>query len=222
MLTIAEENYLKCIFKRSEKSAEAVATNTIAEAMHTKAASVTDMLRKLSDKELVHYQKYRGVRLTDQGAQVAKRLLRSHRLWEVFLVDKLDFTWDEVHELAEELEHIRSDKLMEKLDKYLGYPQYDPHGDPIPDKHGNINYPSQTTLKELLEGDTGIVVGVLDSSVPFLQYLDKVKIELGTTVAVIHHFDFDGAVQCRIGQRELTMSEQVARNLYIRKKTATA
>lgn len=216
MLSVAEENYIKCIFKKSERTLAAVSTNTIAEAMQTKAASVTDMLKRLSEKELLHYKKYKGVRLTAAGNEVAKQLVRKHRLWEVFLVEKLDFSWDEVHDIAEELEHISSDELTEKLDKFLGYPKYDPHGDPIPDQEGNIKYRSKVTLKELEVGETGHVVGVRDSSATFLQYLDEVRITLGSTLTLRNRFAFDGSVQIELADgRALVLSEQVAKNLYI-------
>lgn len=216
MLSVAEENYIKCIFKKSERTKDAISTNAIADAMQTKAASVTDMLKRLSEKELIHYKKYKGVRLSPDGIAIAKQLLRKHRLWEVFLVEKLDFAWDEVHEIAEELEHISSDSLTEKLDKFLGYPKYDPHGDPIPDHEGNLTYRSKVTLKDLKEGDTGHVVGVRDSSAPFLQYLDQVQITLGSNLTVKNRFAFDGSIQVALGKtRELVLSEQVAKNLYV-------
>lgn len=219
MLSVAEENYIKCIFKKSERTKETVSTNAIADAMQTKAASVTDMLKRLADKELIHYKKYKGVRLTDTGASVAKQLLRKHRLWEVFLAEKLDYSWDEVHEIAEELEHISADSLTEKLDKFLGYPKYDPHGDPIPDHDGNLHYRSKVTLMDLDTDEVAHIVGVRDSSVPFLQYLDQMRITLGSNLAVKNKFDFDGSVQVTLGDgRELVLSEQVAKNLFVTKK----
>lgn len=219
MLSVAEENYIKCIFKKSERTQETVSTNTIADAMQTKAASVTDMLKRLADKKLIHYKKYKGVRLTDAGASVAKQLLRKHRLWEVFLVEKLDYSWDEVHEIAEELEHISADSLTEKLDKFLGYPKYDPHGDPIPDHAGNLHYRSKITLMDLATGEVAHIVGVRDSSVPFLQYLDQMRITLGSNLTVKNKFDFDGSVQVALGDgREMVLSEQVAKNLFVTEK----
>ena len=137
-MTTSEENYLKVIYHLSNLSPKGVNTNAIAGMLDTKASSVTDMLKKLSDKELVDYQKYQGVFLTDKGKLNAKMIVRNHRLWEVFLVEKLGFAWDEVHEVAEELEHIRSEKLINQLDKFLNFPSFDPHGDPIPNAKGEI------------------------------------------------------------------------------------
>lgn len=215
MLSTAEENYIKCIFKKSERTKKAISTNAIAEAMQTKAASVTDMLKRLAEKELINYQKYKGVRLTAGGSHIAKQLVRKHRLWEVFLVEKLDFSWDEVHDIAEELEHISSEKLTVKLEQFLGFPKYDPHGDPIPDEEGNIRYRSKVTLSELQQGQKGKVVGVRDSSADFLQYLDKVKINLGSELTVQELFAFDGSVQVLLHGQEKVLSAQVAKNLFV-------
>ena len=136
----AEENYLKAIFKITEKEGKTATTNAIAAALNTTAASVTDMLKRLAEKDLINYEKYRGVQLSSGGEQIATILIRKHRLWEVFLVNKLGFAWDEVHELAEQLEHIQGEALVERLDEYLGRPQFDPHGDPIPDAEGRWTY----------------------------------------------------------------------------------
>jgi len=156
----AEENYLKAIFKISEKEDRPVSTSAIAAEMNTSAASVTDMIKKLSEKALVLHEKYRGVVLTDAGSGIAKKLIRKHRLWEVFLVNKLDFSWDEVHAIAEQLEHIHSDRLIERLDDFLGFPRFDPHGDPIPDAEGNMVLRKQVLLSELKEGNSCVIVGV--------------------------------------------------------------
>ena len=135
-MTFSEENYLKTIYHLTTSLSTEISTNAIAEMMETKASSVTDMLKKLAEKDLVHYKKYQGVFLTPKGKLAAKMIVRKHRLWEVFLVEKLDFSWDEVHEVAEQLEHIQSKKLIDKLDQFLEYPSIDPHGDPIPNAKG--------------------------------------------------------------------------------------
>lgn len=145
MNSLTEENYIKAIYKLCEKSADAVSTNAIAEKMHTKAASVSDMLKKLSKKKLINYRKYQGVTLTAKGEKLALAIVRKHRLWELFLVQKLNFKWDEVHDIAEQLEHIQSDELVKRIDKFLDHPKFDPHGDPIPDVNGKL-HPQRSRL----------------------------------------------------------------------------
>ena len=219
MLSQTEENYLKAIFKIGEKNPGSVTTNAIAASMETKAASVTDMLKRLSDKALINYEKYKGVQLTAKGEKVAKNLIRKHRLWEVFLVEKLHFNWDQVHEIAEQLEHIHSPDLTNKLEDFLGYPKYDPHGDPIPDQNGNIVYPSEKSLSDLDDGEKGILVGVKDSSPQFLQYLDKINISLGSLIKVKVKYEYDGSREVIIDdKKEFMVTEQVAKNLYIKVK----
>ncbi|MFQ3173448.1 MAG: DtxR family Mn-dependent transcriptional regulator, partial [Flavobacterium sp.] len=163
-MTLSEENYLKTIYHITVVSNSEVSTNAIAEMMETKASSVTDMIKKLAEKDLVNYKKYQGVSLTDKGKLAAKMIVRKHRLWEVFLVEKLDFSWDEVHDIAEQLEHIKSEKLINKLDDFLGNPTTDPHGDPIPNAEGQILKIDKQLLSELVENQKGICVGVKDTS----------------------------------------------------------
>ncbi|MDG1246305.1 MAG: metal-dependent transcriptional regulator, partial [Polaribacter sp.] len=178
--------------------------------------SVSDMIKKLSDKNLVVYKKYKGVRITDFGRNTAANIVRKHRLWEVFLVEKLNFSWDEVHEVAEQLEHIKSPKLINELDALLGFPKQDPHGDPIPDKEGNY-YPLEKKLLATLGiGEKGICVGVNDSSSSFLQFLDKQKIALGNEIKVLGKEPFDDSIQIQIANRELSISNKIANNLYIK------
>ncbi len=211
-----EENYLKAIFKLFEQQEKAVPTNAIAAEMNTSAASVTDMLKKLADKNLTYYEKYRGVTLTDEGNRIATRLIRRHRLWEVFLVEKLDFSWDEIHVLAEELEHINSEKLTNRLDAFLGFPKFDPHGDPIPDEEGNFVLRRQVLLSEL-KAQQSIIVGVNEHSSAFLQQLDRLKLVLGAKVEILEKFDYDGSLHIRInGTTEQTISGKVAQNIYVK------
>jgi len=216
MFTLSEENYLKTIYHLGLNSEIGVSTNEIAKKMQTKASSVTDMIKKLSDKNLVVYKKYKGVRITDFGRNTAANIVRKHRLWEVFLVEKLNFSWDEVHEVAEQLEHIKSPKLINELDALLGFPKQDPHGDPIPDKEGNY-YPLEKKLLATLGiGEKGICVGVNDSSSSFLQFLDKQKIALGNEIKVLGKEPFDDSIQIQIANRELSISNKIANNLYIK------
>lgn len=213
------ENYLKCIYALEQDCDDkGVSTNAIAERMETQAPSVTDMLKKLKEQGLVDYKKYYGATLSDTGRRMAIDIIRRHRLWEAFLVEKLGFKWDEVHAIAEQLEHIESVELVRRLDDFLDNPKFDPHGDPIPDKHGHIQKDlPRVGLNELRAGERGIVVGVNDSSVDFLRYLDSVKLTLGVQVEVLERFAFDQSVKLATSNGELQVSELVARNLLLRK-----
>lgn len=215
MLTYSEENYLKTIYHLSQNQKKGISTNAIATRIETKASSVTDMIKKLNDKKLVEYQKYQGVRLTAAGLYSAKMIVRKHRLWEVFLVDKLGFNWDEVHDVAEQLEHIKSEKLIDKLDVYLGYPSEDPHGDPIPNAKGEIKKINKKILSELKVGQKGICVGVKDSSSEFLQYLDKQHIALGSEIIIAEIETFDQSFVIQVEGQTITISKKIANNLYV-------
>lgn len=215
MFSNSEENYIKAIFHVQQHSKSWVPTNAIAKKLETKASSVTDMIQKLSDKEVLQYQKYKGVQLTAEGKKKAASIIRKHRLWEVFLVEKLNFSWDEVHEVAEQLEHIASPKMINELDAFLGYPKIDPHGDPIPDEEGNISMSHRVLLSSLKEGTSGICVGVKDSSASFLQFLDKNNIALGDTITVIHKEEFDQSMTVSIGAQQLQLSYKITQNIYI-------
>ena len=215
MLSHTEENHLKAIFHLSKDQNEGVSTNSIAQNLKTKAPSVTDMLKKLCDKNLITYKKYQGALLTDEGRKTALNIIRKHRLWEVFLVQKLEFNWSEVHEVAEQLEHIKSKKLTNELDRFLGYPTKDPHGDPIPDKEGNFQKIEKRLLSTLEEHKTGICVGVNDSSSDFLKYLDKNNISLGQKIKVLSKESFDGSLTILIHSKEITISKKISNNIYI-------
>lgn len=215
MFSQSEENYLKAIYHLGNPSQKGVSTSDIANKLDTKASSVSDMIKKLSDKKLVVYKKYYGVNLTKKGKLIAASVVRKHRLWEVFLVDKLNFTWDEVHDVAEQLEHIKSKKLMEELDSFLGFPKTDPHGDPIPDKNGNLQTIEKTLLSNLKKGESGICIGVKDSSSDFLQYLDKQNIKLGDQIKVMDKEAFDESTHIQIANRNMNISKKIASNLYI-------
>jgi DtxR family Mn-dependent transcriptional regulator len=215
-MTLSEENYLKAIYHLTVVSTSDVSTNAIAETMETKASSVTDMLKKLAEKDLVNYIKYQGVSLTDHGKLAAKMIVRKHRLWEVFLVEKLDFSWDEVHDIAEQLEHIKSEKLINKLDNFLGNPTEDPHGDPIPNAKGEIFKIDKQLLSELGENQNGICVGVKDTSSDFLKYLDKQGIALGSIIGVLSKESFDLSLKIKVNNSELTISNKIASNLFVK------
>ena len=217
MLTFSEENYLKSIFHLSSDSELGVSTNSIADNLNTKASSVTEMLKKLGEKNLIVYKKYHGAQLSDKGRKTALNIIRKHRLWEVFLVDKLKFKWDEVHDIAEQLEHIQSVKLTNELDKFLNFPTKDPHGDPIPNPAGFIKFTPKLKLSDLKIGETGKFVGVKDSSSTFLKYLDKRQISLGSNIKVLHQEEFDQSLHVGLDETNLTISIKTASNLYITK-----
>ena len=213
-MTTAEENYLKAIYHLSEGGTKSVSTNDVAAEMKTKPASVSDMLRKLGDKEVIEYRKYYGVNITEEGKKRALQTIRKHRLWEVFLVDKLQFAWDEVHEVAEELEHIQSPLLIQRLDAYLNYPKFDPHGDPIPDEFGDVRARPRVALNEMEIDQTGQIVAVKDSSAAFLRYLDKVGAYIGARIKVLDKVEFDGSLEILVDQKKtLFMSKDVAANI---------
>lgn len=215
MFSQSEENYIKSIYHLAANSVKGISTNAIAKKLETKASSVTDMLKKLSDKGLVVYKKYQGVTLTEFGVKTAVNIIRKHRLWEVFLVEKLNFSWDEVHEVAEQLEHIKSPKLIDELDVFLGFPKQDPHGDPIPDKEGNFKPIDKRLLTTLNENETSVCVGVNDSSSGFLQFLDKQGISLGVSIEVLEKEPFDGSLVIKVNNKILSISNKIASNLYI-------
>ena len=217
MLSITEENHLKAIFHLSSDGNKDVSTNAIADSLKTKAPSVTDMLKKLFKKKLVSYKKYQGSFLTEDGRKTALNIIRKHRLWEVFLVNKLNFNWDEVHDIAEQLEHIKSEKLINELDKFLDYPAKDPHGDPVPNPAGFIKYTTKLVLSDLAIGETGKFVGIKDSSSTFLKLLDKRKISLGSNIKVLHQEDFDQSIYIGLDETNLTISVKSANNIYVTK-----
>ena len=213
-LTTAEENYLKAIYHLSDGATKSVSTNDVAAEMKTKPASVSDMLRKLGDKEMIEYRKYYGVNITEEGKKRALQTIRKHRLWEVFLVDKLQFAWDEVHEVAEELEHIQSPLLIQRLDAYLNYPKFDPHGDPIPDEYGDVRARPRLALNEMDIDQSGQIVAVKDSSAAFLKYLDKVGAYIGARIKILDKVEFDGSMEILVDQKKtLFMSKDVAANI---------
>ena len=210
----SEEDYLKAIY-HLEMDYDSISTNSVADYLNMKPSSVTDMLKKLADKKYINYQKYKGSSLTRKGKLIALSIIRKHRLWETFLVEKLGFSWDKVHYIAEQLEHIKSEELIENLDDFLGNPKYDPHGDPIPNKNGEIEKMNQKLLIELKTGQKGIITGVKKGTASLLNYLDKEKIKLGDSVNVIEILEFDGTFIVEINKRKLTFSEKICQNLLL-------
>lgn len=220
MLSYTEENYLKALLKLSfqnEDKPEA-GTNEMAAYLGVKPATATDMLKKLKDKELVTYKKYGKILLTESGRKSGIAILRKHRLWETFLYEKLDFSWDEVHEVAEQLEHIQSAKLVNKLEEFLNFPEFDPHGDPIPKANGEIPLLEKTLLSELEIGTSGKVAAVKDTSTLFLQYLEKLNITIGTQLKVIDIVLFDGSLNLQIEKEEpRSVSMKFAESLFVQR-----
>jgi len=216
-VTLAEENYLKAIYHLEQQFNKGVSTNALAEEMNTKASSATDMVKKLAEKNMLTHVPYQGATLSSAGKEYAIKVIRRHRLWEVFLVDKLNFSWDEVHEVAEHLEHINSDKLVNELDAFLGFPTNDPHGDPIPDKDGNFKTIEKIVLAKAEVNSTYKCIGVDDTSSEFLKYLDSNNIGLGTIISILHKEPFDNSLKLSIDDSEIVVSQSVAKNLYLKK-----
>ena len=216
MFTLAEENYLKAIYHLESATKKGISTNAIAKRLQTKASSVTDMIKKLSEKKVVDYKKYQGVTLTSSGKKVAAGIIRKHRLWEVFLVNKLNFSWDEVHDVAEQLEHIKSQKLIDELDAFLGFPKSDPHGDPIPDKDGNITMRKKVKLSTLKPQEESILLSVKDASDDFLRYLNKKEIAIGNSIKIVSIEPFDKSMQVLVNKKELSITNEVAENLLVK------
>lgn len=214
----AEENYLKYIYQISETAEEGIVkTNDLAYKLNHSAASVTDMLKKLSDKKLVSYKKYYGVSLTRSGVFKAVQMLRKHRLWETFLVKNLKFTWDKIHDIAEQLEHVQSDELIDRMDQYLGHPKFDPHGDPIPDKSGNMTVPNVICLADAKLKKQYSLANVNDESASFLKYLNKIQLKLNDKIKVLDKEEFDETIQLLVNDRkQLTISKDAASNMWVR------
>lgn len=214
--SIAEENYIKAIW-RLQQNDNNVTTNELSAELQTKPASVTDMLKRLKEKKMLNYEPYYGVQLNAEGKKLALNIIRRHRLWEYFLVDKLKFSWDEVHEIAEELEHVSSNELIKRLDDFLGNPKADPHGDPIPDSNGKIEVTNQISLNNLKENQQAVVTGVGDQNSSLLEMLNMKKINIGTKLEIKQRFLFDQSLEIKIrNQSVITISEQLAKNIFVK------
>ena len=219
-ISLSEENHLKAIYQilSEQEKGEGASTNSIAERLCTKASSVTDMLQKLAEKKLLHYKKYQGVSLTTGGKKIAISVLRKHRLWEYFLVEKLKFGWDEVHEIAEQMEHIQSEELINRLDKYLSYPRFDPHGDPIPDVKGKIIHQKLIKLSDMdgCEKCKVMSVGNQGESAALLKYLEQMRIIPGCNIQINMRYEFDQSLSISVNRRaEIHISQEVARNILV-------
>jgi len=216
-MTSSEENYLKTIYHLGAMNSGSVLTSQIADRMNTTSASVTDMIKRLSEKNLLDYERYRGVKMTRKGEKMALGVIRRHRLWEVFLTDILNFKWDEVHVLAEELEHVSSDELISRLDTYLGHPRFDPHGDPIPDQSGKLVQASGILLSEMEAGSGVILSGVNDHTSAFLRFLEKKGLKPGVKFTVLERDEFDSSLLIRFTDGNTTfLSHQAAQQILIR------
>jgi len=218
MKSNSEEDYLKAIFSIIRESGGPASTNSIAEHLGMKASSATDMVRKLDGKKLVNYTKYKGATLTAKGEKIAVKIIRKHRLWETFLVKELNFKWDEVHDIAEQLEHIDSPELVNRLDDHLGNPKYDPHGDPIPDRNGVISDDRMSApLGKLKQGESALIIGVSDGSSSFLSYLEGEQLVLGAKIEILDFIEFDKSMKIKVGKKELNISERITNNLLVQK-----
>ncbi len=216
MPTLSEENYLKTIYHLSRQSANKISVKSIADGLSNNPASVIDMLKKLTNKKLIHYDKFKGAKLTEKGLRTALFIVRKHRLWEVFLQEKLGYKWDEIHEIAEQMEHIKDEGLVERLDKFLGFPEYDPHGDPIPKSNGQLPNAAKKLLSEIEVGKTCRVAAVKDTSTMFLQYLLQLSISIGTKIKLIDKIVFDGSIEIQIGKdRKTIVSKKLAESLLV-------
>ena len=216
MITLAEENYLKAILSISLNKDGKVSTNAIANEIGTSAASVSDMLKKLQEKKFIKYEKYKGVELSESGQNKALNILRKHRLWETFLVNKLGFNWSEVHDVAEQLEHIQSAELIDRLDIFLEHPKFDPHGEPIPTKEGEIASTNTTPLNELQVNTKGKIMGVSLDEKDFLDYLTKLNITIGTEITLLEKISFDKSLSIEIANTKQHISNDVAKHLLIK------
>jgi DtxR family Mn-dependent transcriptional regulator len=212
----SEENYLKAIF-HLQRGEGKVTTNDLAEKLNAKPASITDMMKKLNAKKLLNYKPYYGFSLSEEGKRIAISVIRRHRLWEFFLSEKLNFSWDEVHSIAEDLEHVRHKKLIDKLDEYLGFPRFDPHGDPIPDQKGRMKNVSGTMLAVLPEHQPAEVCQVTSQSTEILDYLLAKNISIGTRLEIKKRFPFDGSIEVKIRNQSLVMTQQLANNLLVKR-----
>ena len=213
--TTSEENYIKSIFHLQQETG-LVNTNSLAAEMQTRPASVTDMLKKLKGKKLLQYEKYKGFKLSEAGKKAALEVVRKHRLWEFFLVEKLQFDWDKVHPIAEELEHISSAELVQRLDNFLGNPSFDPHGDPIPDKNGKIPVIKQQSLSDIPYKKNVTVSSVSNQTAQMLDMLRHYNIAIGTQLLVLKKFEFDGSLEIKVSkQNACIISEQVAKNVFV-------
>jgi DtxR family transcriptional regulator, Mn-dependent transcriptional regulator len=219
-ISLTEENYIKAIYAINESNqGSGASTNDLSEHLNNKAGSVTDMLKRLAEKKLIHYEKYKNVFLTGRGEKIAISIVRKHRLWEVFLTEKLNFKWDEVHDIAEQLEHIKSDELIVRLDAFLGKPKFDPHGDPIPDSKGQLNPLKAKPLNQFKTKNLYVFMGVTEHTKSFLQYLSSLGLKIGDTIRVEEINKFDNSLKVKINKNEsFFFSEKVSSHILVEVK----
>lgn len=197
MNSLVEENYLKALFHLSENGKGEVNVKDLSKHLEIKMPTVNSMMKKLAEKELVIYESYKPLRLSDKGILKASLIVRKHRLTEMFLVDKMGFGWEQVHEIAEQIEHIQSSIFFDKMDELLNFPKLDPHGSPIPDKNGKIEIINYKKLAEFKEGDKVEICAVIGSSDEFLKYLNSKNIHLSDEIEIISVEDFDGTMKVK-------------------------
>jgi DtxR family transcriptional regulator, Mn-dependent transcriptional regulator len=215
-LSNTEENYLKALFNMAiETENKEVGTNQLALKLNLKPATVNDMLKKLREKKLVSYEKYGKIKLTNSGKKHAIEIIRKHRLWETFLYEKLNFAWDEIHEIAEQLEHVHSIKLTQKLDQFLGFPKFDPHGDPIPNELGQLPSTFNQTLDTIDINKECKMIAVKENSSSFLQYIVKVGLGMNHTIKIIDKLEYDHSIEIEVNQKRNVISSNVAKNILV-------
>lgn len=220
MPTVSKEDYLKTIYNQKFEKNDIVTTSELAEVLEISNAATSEMAKKLSNEGYVEYTKYKGLDLTNEGEKIALEVIRRHRLWELFLIRVLNLSWSEVHEEAEHLEHNTTDFLINKIDQFLQYPQFDPHGSPIPTKTGEL--PSQPSLILLLTAEPGkkyFVKRVHDESAELVNYFTKIGLLIDSSVTMLKRFAFDNSVLIMINNVEITLSEKVCRSIYVSPQT---
>lgn len=217
MLSLTEENYLKGLFHLTygQNIKKQAGTNELAAHLGVKPASTNDMLKKLKEKKLVNYEKYGKIQLTVKGKNIALEIIRKHRLWETFLYDKLGFSWDEVHDVAEQLEHIQSEQLINRLDKFLGFPKLDPHGDPIPNEKGEMLFEERKTLSQIKIGKSCKMVAVKDNTASFLKYVAALGLGISDNIKVISRQDFDNSMEIEIAGKKFNVSHKFSESIYV-------
>ena len=216
MQTQSTEDYIKGIYKLRREGKQ-VTTSALARHLGVEDGSVTDMVKKLSEKKLVHYKPYQGVALTEAGLRIAIKTMRRHRLWEMFLAKFLSYSWDEVHDEAERLEHVTSDEMERRLDRALGYPKTDPHGDPIPTSDGEVAATKYAPLSEFDPGETAVIMRVSDADPEVLQYLARLGLGLRSRVSVREKMSVDGTMIIRVGKKDRFISHKLAAAISARK-----
>jgi DtxR family Mn-dependent transcriptional regulator len=211
----SEENYLKTLYRLEDKRIKKVNNIALSKALALNPATVLEMVRKLTEKKFVAVSEDKTIQLTEKGKKKALSIIRKHRLWEVFLVDKLKFKWNEVHDLAEQLEHIVSDELIVRLEKFLGFPSVDPHGDPIPDENGTVKKIKTLPLTEAPMKKKLTFINVANSSNEFLKYLDKSGLTIGDTLEISEIEEFDKSVTIIHKKITISLSNEAANNILV-------